>query len=116
MSLMKPTAVLINTARGGIIDTKALADALDKSQIAAAALDVCEVEPLPADSRLLKLGHKILLSPHMASSNLDGGLKQGIIWANKAVLEALAGNVPEHIYNKEVIPKWIERFGGRKIL
>ena len=116
LAQMKPSAVLINTARGGVVDTAALAKALEGGRIAAAALDVCEVEPLPADSPLLKLGHKILLSPHMASSNLDGGLKQGIIWANHAVLEAMAGKVPEHVYNKEVIPKWIERFGGRKIL
>ena len=72
-----------------------------------------EDEPLPEDSPLLRLGHKVLLSPHMASSNLDGGLKQGVIWANRAVLDALAGNVPEHVYNKDAISRWLERFGGR---
>ena len=116
LARMKPTGILINTARGGVVDTQALAAALESGQIAAAGLDVCEQEPLPADSPLLKLGHKILLSPHMASSNLDGGLKQGIIWANQSVLAALRGRVPEHIYNKEVIPRWLERFGGRNIL
>ena len=114
LSLMKPGAILINTARGGIVDTNALVEVLESGKIAAAGLDVCEEEPLPADSPLLKLGHKVLLSPHMASSNLDGGLKQGIIWANRSVLAALDGKVPEHVYNKEVIPKWLERFGGRK--
>jgi phosphoglycerate dehydrogenase-like enzyme len=116
LARMKPTAILINTARGGVVDTGAIVAALESGQIAAAGLDVCEQEPLHADSPLLKLGHKVLLSPHMASSNLDGGLKQGILWANRAVLEALAGKVPEHVYNREVIPAWLKRFGGRAIL
>jgi hypothetical protein len=55
------------------------------------------------------------LSPHMASSNLDNGLKQGIFWANRAVLAALNGKVPDGVYNKAVIPKWLARFGGRKV-
>jgi phosphoglycerate dehydrogenase-like enzyme len=114
-SLMKQGAILINTARGPVVNTKALMEALQSDRIAAAGLDVFEHEPLHADSPLLKMGHKVLLSPHMASSNLDGGLKQGIIWANRSVLTALDGKVPEHVYNKEVIPKWLERFGGRKV-
>ena len=112
LALMKPGAILINTARGPVMDTKALIEALQSGAIAAAGLDVFEDEPLHGDSPLLKMGHKVLLSPHMASSNLDGGLKQGIIWANKSVLDALDGKVPEHVYNKEAIPKWLGRFGG----
>jgi phosphoglycerate dehydrogenase-like enzyme len=114
-ALMKEGAVLINTARGPVVDTDALIHALRAEQIAAAGLDVFEEEPLRPDSPLLKMGNKVLLSPHMASSNLDGGLKQGIIWANQSVLIAMAGKVPEHVYNKEAIPRWLERFGGRKI-
>jgi phosphoglycerate dehydrogenase-like enzyme len=115
LSRMKQGAILINTARGSVVNTGALVDALESGRIAAAGLDVFEDEPLPADSPLLKMGHKVLLSPHMASSNVDGGLKQGIIWANRSVLAALDGKVPEHVYNKEVIPRWRERFGGRKL-
>jgi len=114
-SLMKKGAILINTARGPVVNTQALVETLQSGYLAAAGLDVFEDEPLPADSPLLKLGHKVLLSPHMASSNLDGGLKQGIIFANRAVLAALDGKVPEYVYNKEVIPKWLKRFGGRKV-
>ena len=114
-ALMKQGAILINTARGPVINEKALVEALQSGHLAAAALDVFEDEPLPADSPLLKMGHKVLLSPHMASSNLDGGLRQGIIWANRAVLAALNGKVPEGVYNKEVIPRWRERFGGHKV-
>ncbi|MDA8125963.1 MAG: NAD(P)-dependent oxidoreductase [Deltaproteobacteria bacterium] len=114
-ALMKKGAVLVNTARGMCVNEKALVAALQSDHLAAAALDSFMEEPLPADSPLLKLGHKVLLSPHMASSNLDGGLRQGIIWANRAVLAAFKGEVPEGVYNKEVIPRWKERFGGRKL-
>ena len=114
-ALMKNGAILINTARGQVLNQKALVESLQSGHLAAAGLDVFEDEPLHADSPLLKLGHKVLLSPHMASSNLDNGLKQGIIWANRSVLDAINGKVPEHVYNKEVIPKWLERFGGHKV-
>ncbi len=112
-SLMKTDAILINTARGPVVNSEALIAALENEQLAAAGLDTFENEPLPEHSPLLGLGHKVLLSPHMASSNLDGGLRQGIIWANTAVLTALRGVVPDHVYNKDVIPRWLERFGGR---
>ena len=114
-SLMKEGAILINTARGQVVNTKALVEALQNDHVAAAGLDVFEDEPLPADSPLLKMGHKVLLSPHMASSNLDNGLKQGVLWANRSVLAALDGKVPEHVYNREAIPKWLQRFGGRSV-
>jgi D-3-phosphoglycerate dehydrogenase len=113
-ALMKQGAILINTSRGQVVNEKALVEALQSGHLTAAGLDVFEDEPLHADSPLLKMRHEVLLSPHMASSNLDNGLKQGIIWANCSVLAALNGEVPEHVYNKEAIPKWRQRFGGRK--
>ena len=114
-ALMKRGSILINNSRGQVVNEKALVEALQSDHLAAAALDVFEDEPLPADSPLLKMGHKVLLSPHMASSNLDNGLRQGIIWANRAVLTALKGKIPEGVYNKEIIPRWLERFGGHKL-
>ena len=114
-ALMKQGAILINTSRGQVVNEKALVEALQSDHLAAAGLDVFEDEPLHADSPLLKMGHKVLLSPHMASSNLDNGLKQGIFWANRAVLAALNGKVPDGVYNKVVIPKWLARFGGSKL-
>jgi D-3-phosphoglycerate dehydrogenase len=68
IALMKKGAVLINTARGPIIDESALIDALQSRRIAGAALDVFEVEPLPPDSPLRKMSN-VLLAPHNANSS-----------------------------------------------
>jgi len=65
---MKPTAVLINSARGPVVEEPALVEALQKGQIAGAALDVYEIEPLPKDSPLLAMDN-VLLAPHNANSS-----------------------------------------------
>jgi phosphoglycerate dehydrogenase-like enzyme len=65
LSAMKPSAVLVDVSRGGVIDQEALARALERGQLAAAALDVFAEEPLPADSPLWHLPN-ILISPHVA--------------------------------------------------
>jgi D-3-phosphoglycerate dehydrogenase len=68
LELMKPTAYLINTARGSLIDEKALVRALQAGRIAGAALDVFEQEPLPEDSPLRALD-KCLFAPHNSNSS-----------------------------------------------
>ncbi len=81
---MKPTAVLINTARGGIIDETALAAALASGALAGAALDVVEREPLAADSPLRRLAN-CLLTPHMAWYSEESGLEMKRKVAEEAV-------------------------------
>jgi phosphoglycerate dehydrogenase-like enzyme len=68
LALMQPTAVLINTARGPVVEEAALVDALQAGQIAGAALDVFEVEPLPPGNPLLSM-ENVLLAPHNANSS-----------------------------------------------
>ena len=65
---MKETAVLVNTSRGPVVDTDALADALERGEIFAAGLDVTDPEPLPADHRLVALPNCVVL-PHIASAS-----------------------------------------------
>jgi D-3-phosphoglycerate dehydrogenase len=98
--LMKKTAVLINTARGELVDELALADAITARQIAGAAVDVFSKEPLPADSPLRKL-ERVILTPHLAASTAEAQdrVSQEI---SSAVRDALlsgdlstAVNVPE---------------------
>ena len=68
LNRMRPNAVLINTARGSIVDEPALVAALQAGVIAGAALDVFEVEPLPLDSPLIKMDN-VMLAPHNANSS-----------------------------------------------
>jgi D-3-phosphoglycerate dehydrogenase len=68
LSLVKPNAVVINTARGPIVDEKALTEALQSKRLGGAALDVFEHEPLPLDSPLLKMDN-VMLAPHNSNSS-----------------------------------------------
>ena len=70
LQLMKPTAVLINTARGELVDEAALADAVRAKRIGGAAIDVFATEPLPADSPLRGI-ERIILTPHLAASTAE---------------------------------------------
>lgn len=116
LALLKPSAVLINTSRGAVVDLEALCDALEARAIAAAALDVLPEEPVPRDARILRFGDRVLLSPHMIAANQGGTLGAAIPWATEAVLAALRGEIPERIYNTEAVARWRGRFGGRSLL
>ncbi|MDX2212393.1 MAG: phosphoglycerate dehydrogenase [Oculatellaceae cyanobacterium bins.114] len=77
LSKMKPTARIVNCARGGIIDEAALAEALQSGKIAGAALDVYEVEPL-GESTLRSLGKEIILTPHLGASTEEAQVNVAI--------------------------------------
>jgi lactate dehydrogenase-like 2-hydroxyacid dehydrogenase len=81
---MKPTAVLVNTSRGGTVDHEALYDALASGQIAAAGLDVTIPEPLPADHRLLTLRNCVVL-PHIASASYATRTAMAVLAADNLI-------------------------------
>jgi len=84
LKLMKPTAVLINTSRGAVVDTNALVKALQEGWIAGAGLDVFEEEPLPKDHSLTKLDN-VVLTPHIGASTVEAQERAGIEVAEKVV-------------------------------
>ena len=115
-SLMKPTAIFLNTARGGLVDYDALFDALDKNVIAGAGLDVFETEPLPKQSSILGLGDKVVLTPHSAGRTPGGINQNAIVMQTQILLTALRGVVPKYVVNTGVLPKWRERFGNKSLI
>jgi phosphoglycerate dehydrogenase-like enzyme len=116
LALMKKNALLVNAARGPIVDVDALFDALEKKQIAGAALDVLPQEPPDPQTPILGMGDNVLLSPHMISNNVGTGLQLASGWVEKAVFDLLKGEVPRHVANEEAIAAWKERFGGKSLL
>ncbi|MFW5692037.1 MAG: 2-hydroxyacid dehydrogenase [Chloroflexota bacterium] len=100
LAQMKSSAVLINTARGPVVDPEALYDALHDGRIRAAALDVTEPEPIPADHPLLKLDN-CLIVPHLGSSTVATREKMAAL-AVANLLAGLRGERLPHCVNPEV--------------
>jgi D-3-phosphoglycerate dehydrogenase len=99
---MKPTAYLVNTARGGIIDERALHTALTTGKLAGAGLDVFELEPTPLDNPLLVLPN-VVSAPHMAGVTRESLDRMGLQTVRN-ILSALDGNpIRENVINKEVL-------------
>ena len=119
LALMKPTAYLINTARGPVIDEAALTKVLTEGGIAGAGLDVFEEEPSPATNPLYQLDN-VIVTPHALcwTDQCFAGIGAADV---KAVLDVMHGRVPTGVVNPDVIdqPAWrakLERyqaaFGG----
>jgi glyoxylate reductase len=106
LSLMKPTAFLINTARGPIVDEQMLVEALERGQIAGAGLDVFEREPAVTPA-LLEM-RNVVLTPHLGSA---------VVETRDALANAVADNLlalidgrrPPNMYNPEVFDSWVAR-------
>lgn len=101
--LMKPTAYVINTARGPVIDEKALIKALQEKWIAGAGLDVFEKEPVDPDNPLLKMPNVIVI-PHSASYS-DTALDTQPLNPTREVARVLKGYWPRNVVNRGVTPK-----------
>ena len=101
LALMKPTAILINTARAGLIDEDALFDALSQARIAGAALDVFWTEPLPQGSRWLELDN-VTLTSHIAGTTSDALRNSPYLLVND-IAKLVFAKGPEFIVNPEVL-------------
>jgi phosphoglycerate dehydrogenase-like enzyme len=101
LSLMKPSAYLINTARGPIVEEKALADALAEGRIAGAALDVFEQEPIGADHPLVGL-ENVILTPHSICWT-DEFFRNNAESAFRAVVAVAEGRTPTYVVNRDVL-------------
>lgn len=98
LSLMKPTAYLINVARGGVVDEEALYKILKERKIAGAALDVYEKEP-PEKSPLFEL-ENVVFTPHIGAATKEGQIRAGVICAEQ-ILKVLDGKEPDYWVNKD---------------
>ena len=103
LSKMKPTAILVNTSRGPVVDQEALYAALKSKRIFAAGLDVTDPEPLPPDSPLLELDN-IVITPHIASASWTTRAKMARMAAEN-LIAGLSGKRLPHCVNREIYEK-----------
>ncbi len=100
LSSMKEGAILINTARGALVDAESLIGAVESQHLRGAAMDVFEEEPLPADHPYCRT-QGILLSPHIGGAT-EEALRRTAVETARQVVDVLAGRRPEHLVNPEV--------------
>ena len=107
LQLMKPSAILINTSRGGVVDEAALVQALQQNRLAGAALDVFEIEPLPTENALRTL-EQVTLTPHYAASSQDS-MRHLHGTVTDSVEALLKGFWPPFPVNAAVVPRAVLR-------
>ncbi|MZP29243.1 D-glycerate dehydrogenase [Heliobacterium undosum] len=100
LDMMKPTAILINTARGGVVDQEALTEALQQGVIAGAGLDVFTEEPVSPEEALLELPN-VVVSPHIGSATVETRTRMGLMAAEN-IQAALEGRRPPNLVNSEL--------------
>jgi phosphoglycerate dehydrogenase-like enzyme len=103
---MKPTAVLVNTARGPLV-TRQRSTGPEEGWIAAAALDVTDPEPMPANDPLLTL-ENCIVTPHIASASVATRSRMAMLAAEQLV-QALNGETPANVVNPGVMRRWRRR-------
>lgn len=108
LAQMKPGAVLINVARGPLVDEQALIAALASGHLGGAALDVFDTQPLPADHPFLALPN-LILTPHMAGITDESMLRmgQGVVAEARRIL---AGDLPANLVNPAAVARYQSRF------
>ena len=103
---MKPSALLINTARGELVDEATVATALDAGWIAGAAVDAFAREPLPADSRYRNVDpERLILTPHNVAHS-EAGRRANLALAIEQILAVGRGEPPAHLVNPDVLERW----------
>jgi D-3-phosphoglycerate dehydrogenase len=110
LGLARPGALLVNAARGGLVDDDALFEALRTGRIGGAALDVFEPEPLPENHRYWSIDN-VLLTPHVAAFTAEGLVRMST-GAARAVVNILHGRRPDNLANPEVWPRYLKRLAA----
>jgi glyoxylate reductase len=108
LRLMKKTAILVNNARGPVVDETALYNALKAGQLAGAGLDVFEQEPTPPSNPLLTLD-TVVVAPHISSASFETRSKMAVMVAEN-LTAFFEGRIPPNLVNKDVVnvrqPGW----------
>lgn len=111
LAMLRSGAIVVNTARGGLIDEAALIDAVEKGKVSYLALDVFEREPLALDSRLRKL-ESVILTSHCIG-HTEESIEAIRAKAVHNVLEVLRGKAPLPVRNPQILTAWTEKWRGQ---